>query len=198
MTNTILFYDTETTGLPVWSEPSEGENQPHMVQLAAKLVDADTRKVIQSIDLIIRPDGWVIPAEVTEIHGITTEHALAVGVPEALALQMLLAMWRAAAVRVGHNESFDARIIRIATKRYLTDEDEIEAWKAGAAECTGQITKPIMQMEPRNRWGWKMPKLAEAYKHFIGEDLQNAHSAMADVDGCTAVYFAAKSQPSAA
>lgn len=193
-----MFYDTETTGLPVWSEPSEGENQPHMVQLAAKLVDADTRKVIQSIDLIIRPDGWVIPAEVTEIHGITTEHALAVGVPEALALQMLLAMWRAASVRAGHNESFDARIIRIATKRYLTDEDEIEAWKAGAAECTGQITKPIMQMEPRSRWGWKMPKLSEAYKHFIGEDLQNAHSAMADVDGCMAVYFAAKSQPSAA
>lgn len=192
MTNVIMGYDSETTGLPIWSEPSEGENQPHIVQLAAKLVDADTREVIQSIDLIIRPDGWVIPAEVTEIHGITTEYALAVGVPEALALQMLLAMWRVATVRVGHNESFDARIIRIATKRYLTDEQEIDAWKAGAAECTGQITKPIMQMEPRNRWGWKMPKLSEAYKHFTGQELENAHSAMADVDGCLAVYFAAK------
>lgn len=51
--NTILFYDTETTGLPDWKSPSESETQPHLVQLAAILANADTRQVISTLDLII-------------------------------------------------------------------------------------------------------------------------------------------------
>ena len=34
-----IFYDTETTGIPLFSEPSEHPGQPHIVQLAACLVD---------------------------------------------------------------------------------------------------------------------------------------------------------------
>ncbi|HEY8351659.1 MAG TPA: hypothetical protein VIK87_03855, partial [Sphingomonadales bacterium] len=60
----ILFYDTETTGLPLFSEPSSDPRQPHIVQAAAVLVDAGTRKAISSINLISRPDGWEIPEEV--------------------------------------------------------------------------------------------------------------------------------------
>lgn len=60
----ILFYDTETSGLPLFHEPSEHPDQPHIVQLGACLVDPDTRRVISTIDLIVRPDGWEIPAEV--------------------------------------------------------------------------------------------------------------------------------------
>jgi DNA polymerase-3 subunit epsilon len=39
-----LAFDTETTGIPDWKMPSESEYQPHLVQLAAILVDADTRE----------------------------------------------------------------------------------------------------------------------------------------------------------
>lgn len=42
---TALFYDTETTGLPL----SEHPDQPHIVQLAAILVDLDTRREIASM-----------------------------------------------------------------------------------------------------------------------------------------------------
>ena len=37
--NLALFYDTETTGLPDFKAPSEAQHQPHIVQLAALLVD---------------------------------------------------------------------------------------------------------------------------------------------------------------
>ncbi|MEA3044540.1 MAG: polymerase subunit epsilon [Sphingomonadales bacterium] len=30
----ILGYDTETTGLPAWHDPSDAPHQPHVIQLA--------------------------------------------------------------------------------------------------------------------------------------------------------------------
>lgn len=193
----ILFLDSETNGLPVWNEPSEGPNQPHIVELAAKLVDLESREVIATLDTIIKPDGWVIPADMTEIHGITTEKALAEGIPESEALNKFMTLWRQSSFRVAHNESFDARIMRIAIKRFLSEE-VAEQWKAGEKQCTGLITKPIMQMLPKNRFGYKMPKLIEAYQHFMGKPMENAHRAMSDVDGCMAVYFAVLDQQKAA
>jgi DNA polymerase-3 subunit epsilon len=58
--NIAIFYDTETTGLPLFKEPSEHPDQPHIVQLAGCLVDLDTRKTIASMDVIVKPDGWTI------------------------------------------------------------------------------------------------------------------------------------------
>ena len=55
----VIFYDTETTGLPNWSAPSDDESQPHLVQLGAIVRDTDTEKVIHKLDVIIKPDGWV-------------------------------------------------------------------------------------------------------------------------------------------
>lgn len=42
--NAALFYDNETNGLPLFKEPSNHPGQPHIVQLAAVLVDLDTGK----------------------------------------------------------------------------------------------------------------------------------------------------------
>ena len=86
--NLAIFYDTETTGLPLFKEPDNHPSQPHLVQVAAHLVDMDTRDVVQSIDLIVKPDNWIIPDEVAAIHGITTEHANEVGVPEDFVLRV--------------------------------------------------------------------------------------------------------------
>lgn len=191
----VIVFDTETAGLPDWKAPSGGETQPHIVQLAAHLVDCKEQNIIQTMDVIIKPDGWVIPEEVSAIHGITTEYALEVGIPEKLALEMFLAMWDGR-TRVAHNTTFDNRIIRIATKRF-SSEGTIEAWKNGDYECTGLLSKPIMKMGPKGRYGYKMPKLEEAYQHFTGKELENAHTAIADVNACLAVYWAVKEQQSA-
>ena len=67
----ILVFDTETTGIPDWKTPSDDEFQPHMVQLGAIRVDEDTKQVKQTLDVVIRPDGWMIPAATIEVHGIT-------------------------------------------------------------------------------------------------------------------------------
>lgn len=193
-----LFYDKETSGLPDWHVPSEDPGQPHIVQSAALLVDTDTREVLERFNLIVKPDGWVIPADVAAIHGITTEHAMEVGVPELDVLQSFLTMWRKADFRVGHNTSFDERIVRIAIKRLLRDEAVADEWKAGKSECTQKMATPIMKLPPTakmiaaRRTHPKSANLAEAYEFFMGKKIEGAHDAMVDVEACKSVYFAIK------
>lgn len=194
--NEILVFDTETTGLPQYHEPSGGENQPHLVQLAAHVFDVKNATIAQTMDVIIKPGGWVIPEEVTAIHGISTEYAGDTGVSEKLALEMFMDLWRGR-TQVAHNVNFDRRIIRIGLKRYFSDLIADE-FKAGVYECTGLLAKPIMQMPPKGRYGYKMPKLAEAYRHFCGKELENAHTAIADVNACLEVYLAIMQIPAEA
>jgi DNA polymerase-3 subunit epsilon len=191
---TALFYDSETSGLPLFNAPSEHPDQPHIVQLGAALVDLDSRKTLASIDLIIRPDGWTIPDDVAAIHGITTERAMDVGVSESMALGMLLELWERTEVRIGHNEAFDARIVRIAQHRF--DEAHADEWKAGKAACTQILSTPILKLPPTEkmraagRFHHKSANLREAYQHFTGKPLDGAHSAMVDVQACMTVYWA--------
>lgn len=195
MQNLGFFYDTETSGLPKFALPSEHPDQPHIVQLAAALVDLDSREIVASLDVIVRPEGWTIPDEVAAVHGITTERAAAVGVPESLALSMFLELWRGR-TRIAHNEQFDARIVRIAQYRAGELEAALEAWKIGTAECTARLATPIVKAPPTakmlaaGRTHYKTANLGEAVQFFTGKPLENAHSAMADVLGCMAVYFA--------
>lgn len=196
-----LFYDTETTGLPLFKEPSEHPGQPHIVQLGAVLVDLDSRTVHSTLDVIVKPEGWTVPDEVATIHGITHDLALAVGVPEAEAVGMLLAMWQRADCRIGHNEPFDARIVRIALMRHFPacegETPWADVWKAGTAKCTQQISTPILKLPPTEKMkkaGFlkhKSANLGEAYAHFMGKPLEGAHSAIVDVRACMDVFFAA-------
>ena len=202
--NLALFYDAETTGLPDFKAPSEAAHQPHIVQLAALQVDLDTRQTIQSMDVIVRPHGWTIPDEVAAVHGITTEHAADVGIPERLAVEMFMDLWNNRN-RVAHNEQFDARILRIALMRHQgnifhspSGKSVPDIWKEGRAECTARMATPICALPPTDkmkavgRFHHKTPNLGEAYRHLTGNNLQNAHSAMADVLACRDVYFAIK------
>jgi len=189
-----LFYDAETTGLPEFSLPSDDPCQPHIVQLAAALVDLDTRAVEARMDVIVRPEGWDITPDNTAIHGISHTHAVEHGIPESDAVFQLVELWQQANKRIAHNESFDARILRIALFRHPHADPDL--WKGGSAECTMKMASPIMKMAPTARMqeygrsGNKPPKLTEAYRHFLGTDMANAHNAAADVEGCMAVYFA--------
>lgn len=193
--NLAIFFDTETQGLPRFSDPSEHPGQPHIVQLAAALVDLDTRKTISSMDVIVKPDGWTIPDEVAAVHGITTEMAGDLGVPEHEALDMFMGLWKGR-TRIAHNETFDARIIRIAQHRFCFGPPQLDEWSRGAAECTAKLATPILKLPPTakmraaGRNHYKTANLGEAYEFFTGKPLENAHSAMADVKGCMAVYFA--------
>jgi DNA polymerase-3 subunit epsilon len=211
--NLILFYDTETSGLPLFDQPSEDPRQPHVVQLGAVLYDLDAREEVAALDLICRPvlegpGAWSIPDEVAAIHGITTERALDEGIPEAEALEQLFTLWRNPdepafpRERVAHNEQFDARIIRIGAKRFFGDAAADE-WKVGRARCTARLATPILKLPPTQkmraagRHHPKTPNLTEAHRHFFGDDFDGAHTALADARACLRVFLAIHDQAAA-
>jgi DNA polymerase-3 subunit epsilon len=191
--NIALVYDTETTGLPDKTRHLDDHRQPHIVQLAARMIDLDTRAIIQTLDVIIQPFGWKIPPETVKIHGISQELGDDVGVPEGNAVDLFYDLWKEYP-RIAHNEPFDAEIIAIALSRYL--EEEMTAWAEGEAHCTAKLATPILDLPPTERMiatgrnHPKTPNLSEAYKFFTGADLIGAHSDLTDVDACLAVWWA--------
>lgn len=192
----ILFYDTETTGLPDYRSPSEAEHQPHIVQFAAILVDPKTKIERASIDLIIKPNGYEIPKKVSDIHGITNEIAHTCGVGERYVTNIFLGLRERATLEVAHNISFDRRIMRIAGVRELAmSRDEVERSETKASFCTMKAALHIVNLPPTQRMlaagfsGPKQPKLSECIKHFFNEDLDGAHNALVDVRACARLYF---------
>lgn len=191
----VLFFDTETTGVPIWREPSDSEGQPHLVEIAAKLCEIKENKlnVVDEFEAIIKPNGWDIPKEVSDIHGITMEKALEEGIEEKEAVKKFIELHASSDLRAGHNISFDDRILRIAFKRYFTDV-LAEFYKSQPKFCTMWESLNICKLPPtkamlaRNMKGYKKPSLAEAYKHFTGKEMENAHRAMADVEATIEVY----------
>ncbi len=180
----ILFFDTETTGIPEWKQPSNRKIQPHMVQLAAILADENTREIKDKMDVIIQPDGWIIPQDTIDVHGITNEIAAEKGIPEKEALQMYMKLHFQCDFRVAHNTTFDNRIIRIALKRYLPTLVEDEDWKNRYLfYCTLQHSRKIMG----GKSGHTLP---EAYQYFLHKEFIDGHNAMADTKACMEVYFA--------
>lgn len=191
--NLKLAFDTETTGLPDWKVPSDSLHQPHIVQIAANLIDIDDDyKTVNSMNMIIKPDGWLIPPleDDANVHGITTEYALEVGIPEDVALTAFIEMW-ALRPTIIYNKTFDQRIIRIALKRFMPEL--LEPWKNQECECVMKMAKDIMQLEPKGRFGWKSPKLTHAFEHFTGKEMKNAHDAVGDIEAMIGVYRAIKS-----
>ena len=181
----VLIFDTETTGLPLWREPSSHPGQPHIVDLACELRDGDTMELIGELDCVINP-GVPISPEAAAIHGITDEIAVAEGREPKEALRDFFALVDQADKIVAHNIDFDARMVRIAAFRLWNRE-----WVAPVPTfCTMKAMTDVCRIPAANgRRGYKWPKLTEAIRHVFGEELPDAHRARPDMLACRRIYF---------
>ena len=192
----LLLWDTETSGLPLFNQPSDHPGQPRILQLTAMLVDGKGNK-FSSLDTLVDHPGLEVPEEITRLTGITTAKCRSGGMPVDSAMEAFLGLWRKATVRVAHNQSFDARMVRIELKK-AGKADVAEAWKDGAAFCTMQASRPILRLPPtakmqatqRFKDSFKSPNLGEAYLWATGKAMTGAHNAMYDVLALKAVLFA--------
>lgn len=177
-----LIFDTETTGKANFRAPANDESQPHIVQLGAMMVD-DSGRTLGELNLIIQPDGFTIPKEASDIHGITQEIAESCGVPLVSALSAFNWLCRRADVIVAHNIEFDTLVTSAAFSRINRPAPFGEA----AWHCTMNAMTDVCQIP--GPYGFKWPRLEEAYRHLFGEWNAKAHDAMEDVRACARIYL---------
>ncbi|MGL4230352.1 MAG: 3'-5' exonuclease [Casimicrobium sp.] len=182
----VLIFDTETTGLPLWKEPSDDPAQPYVVDIAADLCD-DDGNLLESMDAIIN-NGITIPDDMAAIHGITTEIAERDGIAPDEAVNRFLEMVGKADLIVGHNVSFDIRMMRIMVAKVRGEKWDNPLPIFCTMRKSTNLCK-ILTDSPRHPEHWKWPKLTEAMKHFFDEDHTDAHRARPDCDASRRVYF---------
>jgi len=182
-----LIFDTETTGLPKrWNAPlSDSENWPRCIQIAWQIHDAKG-EVVAHEDYLIHPDGFTIPFDSEQVHGISTALAEDQGIPLEEVLEKFHTALDQVDYVVGHNVSFDRNIMGA---EYLRSglEDVLEN-KAVINTCTEE-TAQLCQL-PGGRGGkFKLPTLSELYRFLFQESFMEAHNATADVEATSRAFL---------
>ena len=182
-----IFFDTETTGIPndYTAPASDTNNWPRLVQLSWILTDKDgcTMKIGNEI---VRPDGFSIPIDAANVHGITTEKAIHIGKPLRDVIEKFLNDAKQALFLVGHNISFDQRVI--GAELYRLGMSDIVSNRRSI--CTMQSTVDYCKIP--GYYGYKYPQLQELYRKLFGCNFEDAHDAMADITATKKCFFELK------
>ena len=186
----ILFFDTETTGLFGNKHYSTDFMEfPHIVQIAWQLVDKDQSTLIKNCHTI-RPVGYEIPEEVSEIHGIYHKDAVEHGQDLKTVLRHFITDCNEADKIVAHNIYFDTSIIKAGMlKLGINPEVGNTMLHKDKRVCTMKKTIKFVEARYDDGRPGKWPKLEELYMKLFNEDLKDAHTAGGDVSALKKCYF---------
>ncbi|MGB0186845.1 MAG: DNA polymerase III subunit alpha [Flavobacteriaceae bacterium] len=182
-----LIFDTETTGLPKrWNAPlTDTDNWPRCIQIAWQLHDA-MGHCIEHQDFLIRPEGFNIPYDAEQIHGISTALATAQGEVLAVVLEKFNSALAKAKFVVGQNVGFDLNIMGCEYHR-MQVETPLNSMPV-LDTCT-ETTANLCQL-PGGRGGkFKLPTLTELHEKLFDTPFAEAHNATADVEATTRCFL---------
>lgn len=176
----VCFFDAETTGLADklrWDK--DFDLFPNLVSLSWILNGVEK-------NYIIYPDGWTIPNDATEIHGITTQYALEHGTKLEIVIADFAEDILHSTFVSAHNIYFDSSVIKANVLKHLGqsfyDEYKIEEglYKGKRVDTMMKTIKFVGAPYPSGRKGNKFPSLLELYaKLFPGETFE-AHNSLKD------------------
>ena len=182
-----LIFDTETTGLPKnWKAPiSDTDNWPRCVQIAWQLHDS-MGQLLEHDAFLVQPEGYNIPYDAEQIHGISTDLALEQGVLLKEVLDKFNTALGKTTFVVGQNVGFDINIMgceffRLGMENPLATLPVLDT-------CT-EVTAQICQIEGGRGGKFKLPTLTELHQHLFGVGFGEAHNATADVEATTRCFL---------
>lgn len=195
----ILYFDTETTGLPSAQYPLNHPMQPHMTQLGF-ILEVNGHDALM-VDTLIKPDNWRVQEcsgtgigkIASELTGITQEMCEKDGIPVADAVELFMIAAENADALVCHNTSFDNKLLSIEYARLKPDMPPRSVLCGRPSLCTMKAATPICKIPKKGvvkttGVNFKWPKLTEAMMHFYGEELEGAHSAIVDIKATRRVF----------
>ena len=192
--------DVETTGFLLPDVPLGHDMQPRIVQGGFLSFDLAGR-IHQAVSITVRPDGWDIPDEAENVHGISYETAQNVGMDQYSVLPLLADMITSTDVVIGHNIPYDLGVVRShlkAMENARPDDVHLRSLSSRIAnvprDCTMREGAGITNFPPSLNYGPefigkpKPPRLSVLYNFLTGEEMQDAHSAMGDCLGTKRVF----------
>lgn len=188
-----LFFDTETTGLPRnYDAPStDVDNWPRLVQLSWIVTD-NYQNTISQHNVYVKPNGFTIPVEATKIHGITTQYATEEGINIKEALNMLRSDLENVDYVVGHNISFDEKIIEAECYRISQDIIDLFSFFPQETLCTMKSTVDFCKIPMKYSFGYKYPTLQELHKKLFGSTFSGVHNAFSDISATMKCFWELK------
>lgn len=182
--NAVIF-DCETNGKAkdFRSVMQDLDNWPRVTQLAWQKINIQSGHVLNEYQSIISPDGWTVPTEKFFIdNNMSTERCIAEGKPITEVLDIFVADLKDSDYIVAHNMGFDYNTVGAEMIRHKKSTG-----KKLKQVCTMQSSTDYCQLP--GPYGFKWPRLEELHKHLFGEDMENAHDALADVAACTKCFL---------
>ncbi|MFK5878440.1 MAG: DNA polymerase III subunit alpha [Flavobacteriaceae bacterium] len=182
-----LIFDTETTGLPKkWKAPiTDTDNWPRCIQIAWQLHD-DLGQLIESEDYLVKPDGFNIPYDAEQIHGISTQLADENGILLAEVLEKFNIALSKTKFVVGQNVGFDLNIMGCEFHR-LGLETNLN--KLPLLDTCTEVTATMCQILGGRGGKFKLPTLTELHQHLFRTAFGDAHNATADVEATTRCFL---------
>lgn len=186
----ILFFDTETNGLPRDYNASYDvrNNWPALLSAAFEVWELSPT-CVSEVDvfysLVRPPQNCVWDAQAETIHHISRPMAEN-GKSLLEVLDRLEAALVGCTLFVAHNISFDVAVLNSASHRL---RGRAVAW-CGNPYCTMLSTTTLCGLKfPRGGKGLKWPRLNELYHHLHHEDATDLHCAANDVRCLVRCYF---------
>jgi DNA polymerase III epsilon subunit-like protein len=191
----VLVFDTETNGLPKGINPSitDTQNWPHILQISFILYDDESHNIIDIQDHLINVDNTVeISDECTKIHGITRYKCNKKGISMTDALDIFNNVLQIADIVVGHNVSFDKRIIMVECIRQKKAQYFTRFGVRKPEYCTMKTSTQLCAIEKINNTTgekyFKYPNLSELHEKLFGNKPNGTHDSMADILICMRCY----------
>ena len=200
--NRLLFFDTETTGLPKRMEAptSHLANWPRVVQLAWILTDDGGREISHG-SYLIRPRGWRMQAGAQRCHGITVQQAKKEGVPLGIVMRRFATDLLQTDTVIGHNVMFDHRIVgaeffRLGQGNPLLKRHVQCTMKMGQGFLARRKADPSDSPAHlrQRRSGPVPPSLDRLHRALFDRPVTGAHDALVDARACMACYFEMRRQ----
>ena len=185
-----LFFDLETTGLPLqvsydnWYPPEDIDKYETSRIIEIGIILVDKGEIIETYNSIIKPDTFIkLDPNITKLTGITDDKIKEEGKNIKDVFKEIKPLFKKTDSINAYNMNFDKNVLLSELYR-IHDREFIKIINNLQSECTFKLSKQILYMGSY--------KMEHVYKELFKVDPKQDHRAFNDAILCKDVYYKLK------